>query len=359
MNKEIIRTRIRSIRRRMNENTVDCLILTRPANVTYATSFMGEDSWAVITPRRVYLLTDSRYTEQAEKECLDCRIIERASTLALAAARLITKRSSLKTVAVEKSASLADYQALRKNITLPLRTPADIVESVRAVKQNAEVSAIRAAASLAAVALQQTLKKLRPQMTENELAGLLDFNIRMLGAGNSFDTIVAFGPNASRPHHQPGRRKLKNKDTILIDFGARYKGYCSDITRCFALGAPTPLFRNTYDVVQKAQAAAMSLVKEGARLADIDAAARNVIRQSALPVYGHGTGHGFGLEIHEIPFLKAKAPGALRAGQVITMEPGVYIPGRLGVRIEDDLLVTETGCRVLTRSCPQSYRLHR
>ncbi len=343
----------------MKQNTLDCLMLTRPANVTYATAFMGEDSWAVITPRRVYLLTDSRYTEQAEKESIDCKIIQRTATLARAAARLMAKLSSVKTVAIEKSASLADFQALRKSIHLPLKTPADIVESVRAVKQTAEVSAISNAASLAAKALRQTLKKLSPQMTENQLAGLLDFNIRTLGARNSFDTIVAFGPNASRPHHQPGQRKLKTKDTILIDFGARYKGYCSDITRCFALGDPTPLFRKAYDVVQRAQAAAISLVKDGARLADVDAAARNVIRESALPLYAHGTGHGFGLEIHEIPFLKVKAPGALQAGQVITIEPGIYMPGRFGVRIEDDLLVTKNGCRLLTRTCPHSYRLPR
>ena len=357
MNKEIIRTRIHAIRRQMKAKAADCLLLARPANVTYATGFMGEDTWAMITRRQVYLLTDSRYTEQAQKECLDCRIIERTSTLARAAARLVRKLSSIETVALEKSASLADFQALRKNIGLPLKTPADIVESVRAVKQTTEISAISTAASLAAKALRQTLKNLRPQMTENQLAGLLDFNIRTLGARNSFDTIVAFGPNASRPHHQPGQRKLKNKDTILIDFGARYKGYCSDITRCFALGGPTPFFRSIYDVVERAQAAAISLIKEGARLADVDAAARNVIRDSGLPVYGHGTGHGFGLEIHEIPFLKVKASGNLRAGQVITIEPGVYIPGRLGVRIEDDLLVTKTGCRLLTRNCPHSYRL--
>jgi len=148
---------------------------------------------------------------------------------------------------------------------------------------------------------------------------MLDFKIRKLGAKNSFPTIVAFGPNASRPHHQPSRKKLKQKDTVLIDFGAKYKGYCSDITRCFAVGGPTTFYKKVYEVVEQAQAAAI-----------------------------------LGLEIHESPFLKLKSKGTLKAGQVITIEPGIYIRRQLGVRIEDDVLVTETGSRILTRRCPHS-----
>ncbi|UCE50456.1 MAG: M24 family metallopeptidase, partial [Phycisphaerales bacterium] len=164
--------------------------------------------------------------------------------------------------------------------------------------------------------------------------------------------IVAFGSNASRPHHQPGARKLRTKDTVLIDFGARHKSYCSDITRCFAMGEPTVLYRKVFDVVEQAQAAAIKKIRAGAKLTEIDAAARQIIAEAELPVYGHGTGHGLGLEIHESPFLKADAKGKLEAGQIITIEPGIYIPGRLGVRIEDDALVTETGHKILTRSCP-------
>jgi Xaa-Pro aminopeptidase len=191
-------------------------------------------------------------------------------------------------------------------------------------------------------------------VTESELAGRLDFEIRKLGATNSFDTIVAFGPNASRPHHQPSERKLKKRDTVLIDVGARYKGYCSDITRSLAVGKPSRLFERAYDAVQQAQTAAIKMIKAGAKIQQIDAAAREAISKYDLPVYGHGTGHGFGLEIHESPFLKADGKGKLKAGEVITIEPGVYIPGKLGVRIEDDVLVTNTGYKILTHSCPQT-----
>jgi Xaa-Pro aminopeptidase len=143
----------------------------------------------------------------------------------------------------------------------------------------------------------------------------------------------------------------------LIDFGAKYKGYCCDITRCFAVGKPTAFYKKAYDVVRQAQAAAMKTVKAGVEVSRVDAAAREVIDKNGLPVYGHGTGHGLGLEIHELPFLKADSKTKLKAGEVITMEPGIYIPGKLGVRIEDDILVTETGCKILTRNCPHSALL--
>jgi Xaa-Pro aminopeptidase len=246
---------------------------------------------------------------------------------------------------------------LKKHVKARFRSVADVIETVRSSKDNTEIKTIEASASIAARALKQTLRYIKPGVTESELAGMLDFQIRKLGATNSFPTIVAFGPNASRPHHQPGRRKLKQKDTVLIDFGAKYKGYCSDITRCFVVGKPTGFYRKVYDVVGQAQAAAIKMIKAGVKMKSVDAAAREVIDKNDLPVYGHGTGHGLGLEIHESPFLKVESKGKLNAGQVITIEPGVYIPGKLGVRIEDDVLITETGCRILTRKCPHSLLL--
>ena len=354
MSKEAMKKRIKAVRRQLIGKKIDCLIVTKPANVTYTTGFMGDDSWAVISNRAVYLLTDSRYTEQAQKECVGCRIIRRTNSLAEAVAKLLKQLKSVRTVCVEKSTSVAAFEALKKHIKLRLKTTAGIIESVRRTKDSSEVAVIKAAASISARALRQTLRYIKPGVTENELAGMLDFQIRKLGATNSFDTIVAFGPNASRPHHQPSKRRLKKRDTVLIDFGARYKGYCSDITRSFAVGRPTRFVEWVYDSVQQAQAAAIKMIKAGAEIQQVDAAAREVISKSDLPVYGHGTGHGFGLEIHELPFLKADGKGKLRAGEVLTIEPGVYIPGKLGVRIEDDFLVTDTGCRILTHNCPHS-----
>ena len=343
--------RVKALRTELNKKKIGCLIITRPANVTYATGFLGDDSWAIVAAGRVYLLTDSRYTEQAQKECPCCAIIDRAGPMAEAVARLLGRLKSVRRVTMEESTSLGDFEQLRRALKTRLRVATGIVEGVRSIKDASEIATIRAAASLSSQALERTLPFIRPGVSESELAGMLDFQIRKLGARTSFETIVAFGPNASRPHHQPSARKLGRKDTILIDYGARYKGYCSDITRCFAIGGMTAFYRKVYDVVEQAQAAAIKMIKAGVKITKVDAAARQVIEKSGLPVYGHGTGHGFGLEIHESPFLKVDAKGVLRAGQVITIEPGIYMPGKLGVRIEDDILVTETGYRILTRNC--------
>jgi Xaa-Pro aminopeptidase len=357
MNREIIGKRIRAIRKKLNKKKIDCLIVTKPANVTYTTGFMGDDSWAIITKRAVYLLTDSRYTEQAEEECIGCRIVARTNSMAEAVAKLRRKLKSVRNIGIEKSTSLAAFGSLNKRMKLRLKAVSDIIETVRRTKDSSEIVVIKASASIAAKALKQTVGYIRPGVTESELAGMLDFQIRKLGATNSFDTIVAFGPNASRPHHQPSKRKLKKRDTVLIDFGARYKGYCSDITRSFAVGKPNRFFEEVYEAVRKAQAAAIKTIKAGVEMVKVDSAARQAISSCDLPVYEHGTGHGFGLEIHEIPFLKVQSKGKLKAGDVITIEPGVYIPGKLGVRIEDDVLVTDAGSKILTRSCPHTLKL--
>ena len=354
MNKEIIQKRIRAVRRELNKRNIDCLIVSKPANVTYTTGFLGDDSWAVITRSKVYFLTDSRYTEQARGECPDCTIVERIDLMAEAVGKLVKRLKSVQAVTVEKSLSLTDFGALKKHVKVRIKSVANIIETIRGKKDSTEIKAIEAAASISTKALEQTLCHIKPGMTESELAGMLDFQIRKLGGTNSFETIVAFGPNASRPHHQPGRKKLKRKDTVLIDFGAKYKGYCSDITRCFVIGRPTAYYQKVYDVVEQAQSAAIKIIKAGVKMKRVDTAAREVIEDNNLPVYGHGTGHGLGLEIHESPFLKVQSKGTLQAGQVITIEPGIYIPGKLGVRIEEDVLVTETGSRILTRKCPHS-----
>jgi Xaa-Pro aminopeptidase len=354
MNPKIIARRIRAISREMDKKKIRFLLVTKPANVTYITSFLGEDSWAAVAKGKVYLLTDSRYTEQAQKECPSCKIIDRAGPMADAVANLVGKLRSVRTVTVEDSVSMADFEQLKKTVKARFRTTAGIIETVRSIKDDNEIATIKSAAAVSAKALAQTLPYIKTGMTESELAGMLDFQIRKLGARNGFETIVAFGPNGSRPHHQPGNRKLKRKDAVLIDFGARYKGYCSDITRCFVIGGMTSFYKKVYDVVEQAQAAAIKIIKPGAKLTQVDAAAREVIAKAGLPVYGHGSGHGFGLQIHEDPFLKPNGKGKLVTGQVLTIEPGIYIPGKLGIRIEDDILVTETGHRILTNKCPHS-----
>jgi Xaa-Pro aminopeptidase len=266
----------------------------------------------------------------------------------------LERLKSVRAASVEKSATLADFEALKRKVKTRLKKAANVIEEARSCKDGSEVSAIRAAGLIAAQALKHTRRYIKAGISESELAGRLDFQIRKLGAQNSFETIVAFGANGSRCHHQPSCKKLKRNDYVLIDFGARYKGYCCDLTRCFVVGKPAglTLYKKVYDAVQKAQTEAIKMVKTGVAIKQVDSAAREAIAKCDLPVYGHGTGHGLGIEIHEEPFLKAENKGKVKSGEVITIEPGVYIPGKLGVRIEDDVLVTEAGCKVLTRSCP-------
>ncbi|MBN1360252.1 MAG: aminopeptidase P family protein [Sedimentisphaerales bacterium] len=351
---EIIRQRVGSIRRQLRKKGIDCLILTKPVDVTYVTAFAGEDSWAAITKSAVYLITDSRYTEQAQKECVQTSIVERKGAIAGAAGTLVQRLRAVRTVAVEKSVSLGAFRDLKKSCGRPLKTVSGILEAQRSIKDTTERAAIEEAAEIAATALKNAARYFKQGIPENELAGIINLEMRKLGCTNGFETIVAFGANASRPHHKPTQRRLKQRDTILIDFGARCRGYCCDITRCVAIGKPTAEYRKAWEVVEKAQAAAIAVAKAGARLVDVDAAPRRVIRDSGYPVYGHGSGHGFGLEIHEIPFLKEDAKGRLQAGQIITIEPGIYLPGKLGVRVEDDILITEDGCQVLTHKCPHA-----
>jgi Xaa-Pro aminopeptidase len=253
MNKEIIKKRVRAIHQEFHKRGIDCLIVANPANVTYITGFMGADSWVLLTKRQTFLLTDSRYTEQAQKECVGCKIVMRgnAEPIAQAAAKLIRQLKSVQIskVRVEKSISLACFEVLQKSMKIRLKTADGIIESLRSVKDKFEIKAIRTAASIAAKALKQTLRQVKPGMSESELAGLLDYQMRKLGATTGFDTIVAFGANASRPHHQPSGKILKKNDSVLIDFGAKYKGYCCDITRCFAVGKATDFYKKVFDMV--------------------------------------------------------------------------------------------------------------
>jgi Xaa-Pro aminopeptidase len=350
MDSRIIKNRVRAVRRRLNKKKINCLIITKPANVTYITGFLGADSWAVVAAGGVYLITDSRYTEQAHQQCPYCKVIQRARPIAEQTAELLKKLKSAQTVAVEEATPLATYRSLKRAFKTRLRTTANIIETLRSSKDSTEIAAIGRAARMAIRALKQIRRYIKPGITENELAGVLDLQIRRLGATNSFATIIAFGPNASRPHHQPGARRLKKNDTILIDFGVAYKGYCCDLTRCFAIGKASALFERVYEAVKQAQAAAIKMVKAGTEIRRVDDAARDVLRKFELPVYGHGTGHGIGLEVHEQPVVSATGKGKLEAGMVFTIEPGVYIPGKLGVRIEDNILVTDKGHKILTRT---------
>ena len=258
---------------------------------------------------------------------------------------------SVNTVAVEDSLSIGVFGTLKKNVqSLSIKVVTDIVESVRVRKNIEEIDAVKTAARIAAQAFAQTVADIKPGMTENQVAGMLEFQIAKLGAKSGGEPIVAFGPNASQPHHSPGNTTLKADDSVLIDFCVKYDHYFCDLTRCFSVGRLSDEYKRAYQAVREAHDAAIKIIKPGIEANQVDAVARKVIENYGLPVYGHGTGHGLGLQVHERPFVSAKSKDKLQPGMVFTIEPGVYMPGKLGVRIEDDVLVTENGCEVLSDS---------
>jgi Xaa-Pro aminopeptidase len=350
MDAETAKKRITAVAAALTELGLSSQVITNRANVTYLTGFSGDDSWALIIGRRLWLLTDSRYTEQAEAECVGCKIITCKDTLCTEVAKIVSRFTSVKVLGIENTTPVVLFDQIRKKSGAGVKKTPNLVKQLRAIKEPAEVESLKKASRIADGALNRALKRLKTGMTESELAGRIELEIRKSGVVAAFETIVCFGDNASRPHHIPGKRTLRVNDTILVDFGAKYKGYNSDKTRCFAVGKVKREFQRAYEAVALAQKTAIDLIGEGVRCKDIDAAARGVIAASGFPIFGHGLGHGLGLEVHELPVLYPKSKDTLKAGQVVTIEPGIYIPGKFGIRIEDDILVTKTGCKILTRT---------
>ena len=359
----ILKNRIKKVRAKLQAVKADALIVTAAANVSYLSGFSGDDSWLILAGGKSILITDSRYTLQGKKECSVCRIYERKGSMRDAVAGIFEKLAAVKTVAVEDKIELAIFNLLRKKLPAPpalafarkrgggpvrIKPVKNIVESVRAVKDKSEIAAIKKAIEIAEKSLGKILPKIHVNMSEAEVAAMLEFELKKAGANPSFETAVAFGSNSAMAHHRPTARKLRKIDTILIDYGAKFNGYCCDITRCFAVGKVNNFYAKVYKTVLRAQTDAINVLKAGIEAKKVDAAAKKIIKSSKLPVFGHGTGHGIGLDVHEQPAVSLLSKACLQNGNVIAVEPAVYIDGKFGIRIEDDVLVTEKGCEILS-----------
>jgi Xaa-Pro aminopeptidase len=338
---------------------VDGLLVLKPVNVRYLTGFSGSNGQLVLGADDVFL-TDPRYEEQSSHECPDIRreiYATSAKQIGESAGMFGSLASVIGSLGIRKlgveatSTSLAAARAIRNALpSIELVETDDVVEGLRAVKDAAEIEALRTACMYGDRALDALLPQLKEGLTEIEVATILEFEMRRAGSqGLSFDTIAAFGEQAAEPHHQPTARTLKRGDFIKLDFGAKHAGYHSDMTRTIAFGEPSAEMRAIYDLVKGSQQAGVDVVRAGATNGDVDAAARAYLADRGYS-FGHGTGHGVGLEIHEAPAIRTGGTDALVPGMVITVEPGIYIPGTGGVRIEDSVVVTDDGCDILTRS---------
>lgn len=337
---------------KLAETKVDALIVSFLPNVRYLTGFTGSNALVVVTPDgRALILTDPRYETQVAEE-VDCPSQVRRGSLWHAAAGWITKRRFGK-LGVEK-ARVTLEQRDEFAAKLPKQTKllgvGRLVEALRMVKSESEVETIAQAVRINSLAYAGALARFQAGMSEQALAAEIDYQMRRSGAEDSaFDTIVASGPRSALPHAHPANLPIAKNEFLLIDMGAQYQGYSSDMTRVVVPGRISSAMRSQYGAVLESQLAAIDAIRPGVTAGAVDAAARRALKKHKLDsLFIHSTGHGLGLEIHESPRLGKLDPTRLEPGMVITVEPGVYRPGAGGVRIEDTVLVTETGCRVLT-----------
>jgi len=330
---------------------LDSLLVTALPNIRYLTNFTGSNGALLLFKERAVLYTDPRYELQASEEA-DCPVKIVRGPL-WAAVRRDLNRKHLKRTGFEKGRITYEaYEALRGSDAgdsglVPL---GGILEYLRMVKSEDEVQSIRRSVATAAKAFHEAVKRIRPEMTEKELAAELDYRMRRLGAEKpAFETIVASGTRTAFPHANPTSGTIGRNRLVLIDMGASQNGYASDMTRMLFSGRPGAKLRRLYNSVLEAQLAAIAAVREGVTAGQVDRKARQVLGSDGLrDAFVHSTGHGLGLEIHEPPRIGRRDKTRLQAGMVITIEPGVYLEGFGGIRIEDTVLVTKTGCEVLT-----------
>jgi Xaa-Pro aminopeptidase len=364
---DALRRRHERIRERFDHLQIQALVITHLPNVRYVANHPGSAGIAILTRDAVHLLIDPRYAEAVRAR--------QASAAACPSLRAWSVPGSYDEVVIDALAELGVSRAgieaahltvarfdwllaaiERRALPIELRSTIDVVEGERMVKDDHEVAMLREAGARLDRVAAAAFASAREGVHEREVAAAIENAMRSAGYDRiAFDTIVASGPNAALPHHRAGDRRLVRGDLVVLDFGGILDGYCSDLTRTISVGSPTAEARRVYEAVRDAQQAAINAVRPGVRTDRIDQVARDVLEQRGLgEAFGHGTGHGLGLEVHELPRVTRLRPDtqtqqvSLTPGMVFTIEPGAYVAGWGGVRIEDDVLVTESGCELLT-----------
>ena len=348
--------RCEKLRKILKRSKIDAALVTNFTNVTWFTGFTGDDSYLLLTPDEEFLLSDSRYTLQIQQECPQIQGVIRAGCGLLAMAKSILEErnfSSESRLAVEyDSVTLSTFEAICSVLTENVVSISGDIARFRMVKDKHEVAVLREAVRIARNAFHVMRASLSPDMTEKQIADEMEATMRRLGAKQAgFPTIAAVGAHAAMCHAVPGSLRVADADFLLVDWGAEYRGYTSDLTRVLVTGKVSNQFRKIYQIVLDAQRAAIDAIRPGMRCCEIDAVARNYIAKKGYGAnFGHGLGHGIGLNIHENPSFSPRCEVVLEPGMVLTVEPGIYLEGWGGIRIEDDILVTRDGCEVLTSS---------
>jgi Xaa-Pro aminopeptidase len=351
--REIYAKRRRELVRQLNSRQLECLLVTKPANWYYLTGFTGDSGVLLIAPGGATLITDGRFFGQAKQEAPDIRIHLQNGPLLAATGHWLKSRRFRRIAFDPQQWMVAHLKALKTATGAKCRAieATGMVEGLRLRKDAQELAVMRKAARLAGEILQDVLKLLRPGVRETEVAAEIEYQMKQKGAsGPSFETIVAFGMRAALPHARPTRKQLRKNELVVLDLGVILAHYCSDITRTVYVGRASRRIRECYRAVQQANQVATQAVRAGTPCGEVDAAAREVLKKQKLDSYFvHSTGHGLGLEVHEAPRIARGQSVRLEAGNVITIEPGVYLHGLGGIRIEDDVAVGVEGNEVLTR----------
>lgn len=330
---------------------VDAMLILRPDNRAYITGFTGSAGYVLVGKTMATLLTDFRYVEQATAQATEFNCLDFAPSLHDALNKALNDGNITKLGFESDFVTMAHYQTLKDNLVVELVPVTGIVERLRMVKDDVELSYMQKAADIAEAALEVTLPKIRAGVSEAYVALELEVAMRRLGGERlAFDSISASGPRSSLPHGRATERVIQSGDFLTLDFGTVYNGYCCDITRTFVIGTPSKEQEKIYSIVLEAQRATLAAIRPGIMGKDVDKVARDIITAAGYGErFGHGLGHGVGRVVHEGPSAGSKSEDVLQPGMVVTVEPGIYIPEWGGVRIEDMVVVTETGYRNFNR----------
>ncbi|ALF11489.1 M24 family metallopeptidase [Parageobacillus thermoglucosidasius] len=344
--------KLEKLRALFAEYDIDGMLVTNPYNRRYITGFTGTAGVAVISQDKAVFITDFRYIEQASKQVQGFEIVKHTGPIVEEVAKQVARLHIQKLGFEQEDVSYATFKAYEQAVNAELVPTSLVVEKLRLIKSESEIKILKEAAAIADAAFEHILSFIRPGVKEIEVANELEFFMRKQGAtSSSFDTIVASGYRSALPHGVATDKVIEKGELVTLDFGAYYNGYCSDITRTVAVGEISDELKTIYNIVLEAQLRGMKGIKPGMTGKEADALTRDYITEKGYGDYfGHSTGHGIGLEIHEGPTLSARSDVVLAPGMVVTVEPGIYIPGLGGVRIEDDTVVTENGNEALTHS---------
>lgn len=340
--------RLKRLRDKIKGN-FDGFITLNPINLRYLIDFRGDSSTLLVTEDKVQLYVNEMYLEQAQKDCSDVEIIPvKREWIEILTKNL--KKERVRRLAFESDISYSTYKKLASINGIELLPVENFLDSIRAIKDDEEISLIKKAAEIADLAFMHLKSFIKPGVKEQDLVAEFDYFVRKRGAVVSFEPIILYGEASSLPHGISGAREIKSGGILLIDYGAKYDGYCSDATRTLFLGRPPREYSKLYNIVLKAQEEAEAVIKPGIPVCEVDRTARNVITKEGFgDKFIHTTGHGVGLEIHEYPRISDNNGALIEKGMVLTVEPGIYIKGFGGIRIEDLVVVNDSGIEILTR----------